>query len=304
MGQGTVSALRQIVAEELGIEPEKVRVSPLRPTNLVPYTWQTVGSRGLYSDGQALMRALDDLKSQIRKVAAQIFKVFEDEIEIKDGKAYVKGKPWDSVTLAEIALGYMFPDGETIHGPLIGRGSHVPVQTTFLDPETGAGEPKPFITFGAGAVEVEVDLLNMQVKVIRAATVYDTPVINPGLAYGQVYGGLIMGMGLALTEQLVFDDHGRLLNPNLTDYKVFRAGDIPKEIKAEFLGVGQRNAPYGAKGIGELTMLAWPAAIINAIYDAIGVRVKETPVTPDKLLKEIKEQKPELLEEVRKQLLG
>ena len=304
MGQGTVSALRQIVAEELGIEPEKVRVSPLRPTNLVPYTWQTVGSRGLYSDGQALMRALDDLKSQIRKVAAQIFKVFEDEIEIKDGKAYVKGKPWDSVTLAEIALGYMFPDGETIHGPLIGRGSHVPVQTTFLDPETGAGEPKPFITFGAGAVEVEVDLLNMQVKVIKAATVYDTPVINPGLAYGQVYGGLVMGMGLALTEQLVFDDHGRLLNPNLTDYKVFRAGDIPKEIKAEFLGVGQRNAPYGAKGIGELTMLAWPAAIINAIYDAIGVRVKETPVTPDKLLKEIKEQKPELLEEVRKQLLG
>ena len=113
-----------------------------------------------------------------------------------------------------------------------------------------------------------------------------------------------MGMGLALTEQLVFDDHGRLLNPNLTDYKVLRAGDIPKEIEVDFLGVGQRNAPYGAKGIGELTMLAWPAAIINAIYDAIGVRIKELPATPDRLLKEIKEQKPELLEEVRKQLLG
>lgn len=304
MGQGTISALRQIVAEELGIPPDKVNVSSLRSTNMVAYTWQTVGSRGLFSEGQAVLRALADLKTQIKKIGAQVFRVFEDEVEITDGKVCVKGKPWECLSLAEIALGYTFPNGNAIHGPLIGRGSHVPSQTNFLDPETGKGEPKPFMTFGAGGVEVEIDLLTMRVRVVKAYTVLDTPVINPGLALGQAYGGAVMGISIALNEELKMAEDGRLLNPNLTDYKIARAGDIPEVMHAEFLGVGQKNAPYGAKGVGELTMLAWPAAIANAIYNAIGVRVKELPITPDKLLQAIKEQRPELLEKLRKELMG
>ncbi len=304
MGQGTITALAQIVAEELGIPVEKVRVSPVRSTDAVPYTWQTVGSRGLYSEGQALLRALNDLKKQMRSIASRVFNVFEDEIEIKDGKACVKGKPWNCIKLEEMALGYTFPNGSTIHGPLIGRGSHVPSQTTYLDPETGKGEPKPFMTFGAGAVEVEVDLLNMKVRVIKASLVLDTPVINPGLALGQAYGGIVMGVSITLGEKLEFTEDGKLVNPNLTDYKVSRAGDIPDEMIVDFLGVGQRNAPYGAKGIGELTMIAWPAAIANAIYDAIGVRITELPITPDKLLKAIKEQRPELLKLLDEHIMG
>jgi len=304
MGQGTVTALAQIVAEELGIPVEKVHVSPIRSTDSVAYTWQTVGSRGLYSEGQALLRALADLKDQMREVAAQVFHVFKDEVEIREGRACVEGKPWQCISLEEMALGYTLPDGSAIHGPLIGRGSHVPSQTTYLDPETGKGEPKPFMTFGTGVVEVEVDLLTMKVRVVRTALVLDTPVINPGLALGQVYGGTVMGISIALGEELKFSEDGRLLNPNLTDYKVFRAEDIPEEMLADFLGVGQRNAPYGAKGIGELTMIPWPAAIANAIYDAIGVRITKLPITPDRLLEEVRRQRPDLLERLERWVLG
>ena len=113
-----------------------------------------------------------------------------------------------------------------------------------------------------------------------------------------------MGISIALNEALVFDDRGRLLNPNLTDYKVSRIGDIPKEMKVVFLGVGQKDAPFGAKGIGELTMIPWPAAIANAVYNAIRVRIRELPLNRDRLLTEVKKQRPELIEELRRYLIG
>ncbi len=302
MGQGTITALAQIVAEELGIPMEKIRVAPERRTDMVPYTWQTVGSRGLFSEGQALLRALEDLKSQIKKVAAQVFRVFEDQIEIRDGKACVVGEPWECISLAEMALGYMYPNGNTIGGPLIGRGSHVPVRTSIPDPETGKSVPAPFYTFGAGAVEVEVDLLTGRVKVLKAVMVLDTPAINPMLVAGQVYGGTVMGINIALLEELKFDKNGRLMNPNFTDYKLARAADIPEEMVFKCLGVGQKDAPYGAKGVGELTMLPWPAAIANAIANAIGVEIFELPMKPDKIIEEVKKQRPELLEKIKEAL--
>ncbi len=299
IGQGTITALAQIVAEELGVPVEKVRVAPIRSTDMVAYTWQTVGSRGLFSEGQALLRALDDLREQIREVASKALRVNKELIVVRDGKACIEGEPWKCVSLEEIALGYTFPDGTAVGGPLIGHGSYVPAGNTYLDPETGAGKPAPFYTFGAGAVEVEIDLLTMEVRVLRAVIVYDTPVINPGLALGQSYGGIVMGVSIALSEKLVFDSKGRLLNNSFTDYKIARAGDTPEEMIVEFLGVGQGDAPYGAKGIGELSMEPWPAAIANAIYNAIGVRIRELPINHDTLLKTIREQRPDLLKRLR-----
>ncbi|HWQ17344.1 MAG TPA: xanthine dehydrogenase family protein molybdopterin-binding subunit [Sulfolobales archaeon] len=303
-GQGTIVALAQIVAEELGIPVEKVRISPHRSTDLVPYTWQTVGSRGLYSDGQALVRALQDLKDQVKEVAARAFNVFKDEVEIRDGKACVAGKHSECIPLERLALGYTFPSGETIHGPIIGRGSHVPSGTSYLDPETGKGNPKPFVTFVAGGVEVEIDLVTMQVRVLRAVLVTDARIINPGLAEGQAYGGILMGIGLALKETISFDEIGALRNPSFLEYRLPRVEDMPVEMVFESLNVPQRSAPYGAKGIGELTALPWQAAIANAIYRAIGVRVKEYPITPERLLKAVKEQRPDILTELRKIMVG
>ena len=113
-----------------------------------------------------------------------------------------------------------------------------------------------------------------------------------------------MGISIALNEETKFDNKGRLLNPNLTDYKIARVKDIPDEIINEFLGIGQKDAPFGAKGIGELTMLAWPAAIANALREALGIRITELPVTADRLLEIIKKHRPDLIEKLRKSLLG
>ncbi len=313
MGQGTTTGLVQIVAEELGIPPEKIRVAPIRSTDMVPYTWQTVGSRGLFTDGQALVNALNDLKRKIRAVASKIFNVEEYEIEIGDGKACVKGEPEKCVELKDLALGYMQPTGITIGGPLIGAGAHVPERNVLTHPETGQileeGHLAPFYTFGAGAVEIEINLLTGDIRVLKVVSVFDTPALNPGLAEGQVIGGAVMGINIALREKLLFDvkgeykglfPEGMLLNPCLSNYIVSRAADVPKDFKIKFLGVGQSDAPYGAKGIGELAMLAWPAAIANAVYNALKIRITELPLSPDKIIDEIKKKRPELLEEAEK----
>ena len=315
MGQGTITALAQIVAEELGVPMEKVRVSPARSTDMVAYTWQTVGSRGLFSDGQAVLRAVEDIKDQAREVASTVFGVHKSLIEVGEGKACVKGEPWHCISLAEMALGYMLPNGKTVGGPLIGRGSYVPAENVLTDPETGQvydeGHLAPFYTFGAGAVEIELNLLTGEVKVLKVASVFDTPALNPGLAEGQVIGGAVMGINIALREEIKYDVEGRykgifptgmLLNPCLSGYIVARAGDIPMEFRYKFLGVKQEDAPYGAKGIGELVMIPWPAAIANAVYNAIGVRIRELPLSPDRVIAEIKKHRPELLEEAEKHL--
>jgi CO/xanthine dehydrogenase Mo-binding subunit len=315
MGQGTITALTQIVAEELGIPPEMIRISPHRSTDMVPYTWQTVGSRGLFSEGMSVIMACEDVIEQVKEVASITFDVNKNMVEYSDGKACVKGEPWHCITLKEAALGYMNPKGITVGGPLIGRGYYVPPRNVLTDPETGQvleeGHLAPFYTFGAGGVEIEINLLTGEIKVLKAVSVYDTPEVNPGLAEGQVIGGTVMGLNIAMRERLIYDEEGKykdvfpegmLLNPCLTGYLLARAGDIPEKMEYKFLGVKQKDAPFGAKGIAELTMIPWPAALANAIYNAIGVRITELPITPDKLIEEIRKQRPELLEQAEKYL--
>ena len=283
---------------------------------MVAYTWQTVGSRGLFSESMALLMACDDLKNQIREVASNALNVNKEQIELRDGKACVVGEPWSCIPLEKLAIGYINESGATVGGPLIGRGYYVPPRNVLTDPETGQvveeGHLAPFYTFGAGGVELELNLLTGEIKIIKAATVLDTPEVNPGLAEGQVVGGAVMGINIALREEIKYDverkfkgiyPDGMLLNPCLTGYIVARAGDIPEKFEWKFLGVKQRDAPYGAKGIAELTMIPWPAAIANAIYNATGIKLTELPMTPERIIEEIKKQKPELLKEAEKYLL-
>lgn len=308
MGQGTITALTQVVAEELGIDPEKIRISPHRQTDMVPYTWQTVGSRGLFSESMSLLDACRDLKEQIKEVASIALAVNKDMIEVREGKACVIGESWHCIPIEKLAMGYMNEKGITVGGPLIGRGHYVPPRNVLTDPETGQimeeGHLAPFYTFGAGGVEIEINLLTGEIKVIKAAMVLDTPQVNPGLAEGQVIGGAVMGINIALREEIKYDvdrkfkgiyPDGMLLNPCLTGYMVARAGDIPEKFEWKFLGVKQKDAPYGAKGIAELTMIPWPAAIANAVYNALGIRMTEFPLSPERVVAEIKKQKPELL---------
>ncbi len=300
-GQGTVTGLAMMVAEAFGIPLEKVHVKPLRSTDASPYTWQTVGSRGLFTDGLALLEAIEDAKRKIKKIASQALKVDEDHLEIADGKVYVVGKPWISIPLEKIVMGYQFPDGTSVGGPVIGVGRHIAGLTTYLDPETGQGNPTIFYTFGGTGVEVEINILTGEIKVLKAVQVYDIgKAINPLLLEGQAIGGFVMGMSRALYERIIFDEFGSVANPNFSFYYVARAKDAPDNYLIEFVETPQMDGPLGSRGVGENVMISVPVAIANAIYRATGVSIKELPITPERLVKAIREQRPDLFEQAFK----
>ena len=296
IGQGTLTSIAQMVAEEFGVPIDKVKVNTIKNTSESAYTWQTVGSRSLFYDGNAVLAAVNDAKEQIRKIVSQIFDVSPSDIEIKEGKAFARGDPSRYVELKDIAMGYTLPNGNTIGGPILGRGYFVKSELTFLNSE-GQGVPFPFVTFGAHAVEVEVDVLTGRIYVTKYVGVFDIgKAINPRLLEGQIIGGAIMGISYALYESLKFDENGVLVNPNLIDYKVIRSDEIPKEIMAVTLENPQSDGPMGVRGVGENTMLGVAAAIGNAVYNAIGINLYELPMTPERVWRAIKEQRPELLE--------
>ncbi|MHA2224492.1 MAG: xanthine dehydrogenase family protein molybdopterin-binding subunit [Candidatus Hodarchaeales archaeon] len=303
MGQGTITSLAQIAAEELGLPIEKVKIKGERNTDSDAYTWQTVGSRSLFMDGNAVQEACFDAKSQIFKIASQVFHVPPRDLILENELIFPKGEPWRHLSLTELVLGYMYPTGESIGGPIIGRGTYI-ARMTMLDSETGAGQPAIFETFGAHGVNIEVNVLTGEITLNRLVAAFDIgKAINPQLVESQVIGGSVMALSIALNEQLQYNNDGVLLNPNLVDYVIARSGDIPEEFVSYLIENPQEDGPYGARGIGELTMLGVPAAIGNAIYDAIGVQLYDLPLTPEKVWSEIQRQRPELLNSLKQKIL-
>ncbi|MGA8855610.1 MAG: xanthine dehydrogenase family protein molybdopterin-binding subunit [Candidatus Bathyarchaeia archaeon] len=302
-GQGTPTGLCQLVADELGIPFDKVHVGLVRSTDTSAYTWQTVGSRGLFTDGAALIDAAKDAKDQIREVAAQVLKVRPEELEIADERVFVSGVPWHGLQLSEVVFGYTYPDGRSIGGPIIGRGKFMSALTTYLDPDTGQGVPTIFHTFGGTGVEVEVDVLTGDIEIIKASQAYDVgKAINPLLLKGQIDGGFIMGQSVALHEEILFDEQGWVLNPNLSNYKILRAKEVPSEIDGILIETPQKDGPHGARGIGELVMIGVAPAIANAVFHAIGVQITKLPMSPENVWRAIQQQRPELIEEAKNRL--
>ena len=302
-GQGTPTGLCQLVAEELGIPFDKVHVGLVRSTDVSAYTWQTVGSRGLFTDGAALMDAVKDAKDQIREVAAQVLKVRPEELEIADERVSLRGVPWHGLQLSEVVFGYTYPDGRSIGGPIIGRGKFMSALTTYLDPDTGQGVPTIFHTFGGTGVEIEVDVLTGVIEIIKASQAYDVgKAVNPLLLKGQIDGGFIMGQSVALYEEVLFDEQGWVLNPNLSNYKILRAKEAPTEIDGILIETPQNDGPHGARGIGELVMIGVAPAIANAIFHAIGVQITKLPMSPENVWRAIQQQRPELIEEAKNRL--
>ena len=182
----------------------------------------------------------------------------------------------------------MKPTGEGIHGPIIGRGSFIPSNMTNLDPETGQGNPGMFWTFGASAVELEVDPETGEITILQLATALDAgKAINPQQCKIQVHGGTVMGLGTALYEEVQLKD-GRILNPNFTDYKIPTIENTPY-MKGFVLETPDKGGPYGARGIGEQPMIAVGPAIANALADALGIEMNTFPMTPERVLKAIQE---------------
>jgi CO/xanthine dehydrogenase Mo-binding subunit len=250
-------------------------------------------------EGRAVIEAARDAREQILDMAAQALRVPKRDLTLENELVFPKGQPEKGIPLAQFAMGYTYPNGTAIGGPVMGRGSYVPRGLTYLDPQTGQGLPALVWTFGAQAVKVEVDVETGEVRTLKVASAFDIgKAINPLLVRGQAYGGMLQSLSIGLLEGYVYNPEGLMLNSNLTDYKIARASDMPEEHVVTLIENPQSDGPYGARGIGELTMLSIPAALAGAISKAIGVQMFNLPMTPERVWTAIKQQKPELLAQV------
>ncbi|MDD5091285.1 MAG: xanthine dehydrogenase family protein molybdopterin-binding subunit [Candidatus Wallbacteria bacterium] len=284
IGQGVMTAMAQICAETLEIPLEKVTVVGLPDTDYSPYEWQTVASRLTFSCGNAVKKAAEDAICQMKIISAGIFKVRADDVVYKNGVFSHKNK---SIELVQICMGYQFTDGHTVGGAIVGRGHFTAEGCINCDPDTGYS-PKPVAnwTFGAQGVDLSVCPETGRITIHKVSCTYDVgKVINPLTIEGQAYGGIVQGMGAGIMEQLIVDEQtGMVKNPSLVDYKIPTALDMPEEMTASFVETAQLDGPFGARGVGEHTMIPTPAAIANAVYHATGVRIMDLPVTPEKIL--------------------
>lgn len=284
IGQGSDTVMTQIAAEILSIDPEKITIRT-GDTDHTPYEWQTVASRITYSAGKAVLKAAEDVKAQLVELAQVKLGIYKRDLELKDGYVVSKIYPDKKILIADLALGLNFEDGSAVHGPIIGRGAFIPPNIRNSDKATGLGShPVAFWTYGAQAVEIEVNMDTGHIKVLKVASCFDVgKVINPQLLEGQVEGAIVQGIGTALFEELILKD-GKVMNPSFMDYKIPTADDMPEMI-IKFVENPEETGPFGARGVGEPAMVPSAPAIANAFYDATGVRLKTMPMTPERVLR-------------------
>ena len=282
IGQGSDTIMAQIVAEELGIPLENVKVT-CRDTDVTPVSMGTWGTRVTFIGGNAAKIAAAEARHKLFLVASKMLEVNENDLAARDGKIYVKNSPNPVLTVAQLAFESIVKKGQTITS----KATYFPPNTSPPDLKTGYGNYCPTYAFGAHVAEVEVDVETGKVKVLHVWAVHDIGrALNPLLLEGQVEGGVAMGIGYALLEKLLWKD-GFTLNPSFCTYKVVNAPEMPP-IQTGFIETIDPHGPFGAKGVGEPTTIPTAPAIANAIAHAIGVRIKDLPITPDKILLALK----------------
>lgn len=290
IGQGSDTVLTQIAAETLSIHPDKITIKT-GDTDNSPYEWQTVASRITYCAGNAVVKACEDAKEQLFKLASIKLGILERDLKVEDGYIVSKVYQDKKVPMAELSLGLTMSDGSGIHGPIIGRGAFIPENNMNFDFETGLGEkPVVFWTYGAQGVDIELDTDTGRITVLKVSTSFDVgKVINPILLEGQLEGAVLQSLGTALFEELIFED-GKPMNNSFVDYKIPTAEDMPEivVIPVENYEIG---GPYGARGVAEPAMIPTAPAIANAIFRMTGVRITTMPLTPERVLKALQESK-------------
>jgi nicotinate dehydrogenase medium molybdopterin subunit len=247
-------------------------------TDTTPLDTGAIASRTTYVTGNAARLAAAKAKEILFEVAAPLLGVKPHQLEARDYKIQVKGFPQRNVHIGDVADRARGVNGQ----PPLGSASFNPA-TVALDPETGQGVPFATYVYATQIAEVDVDDETGEVEVLRIVASHDcgTP-INPMLVEGQVEGGISMGVGFALQEEMLFDSQGRLINPNLTNYIMPTSLDMPK-VEVDIVDSFDPTGPFGAKGVGEPTCVATAAAILNAIHDAVGVRITSLPATAEKV---------------------
>ena len=289
LGQGSRTVVAQIAAEELGISPSDITVHS-GDTETTPIDPGTFSSRVTFYAGNATLLAARDIKSQLAQIAAELMEANAEDIVFKDAKVFVQGNPdrfmhFKDLTREAEALG---------HGRLIvGKGNWAPTNTQFPDKKTRYGNVSGGYSFACQVAEVEVDPETGQVTLVNVTIGDDCGrVLNILGVEGQAEGSAVMGFGHALMENIIFGDNGQIMNPSFLEYKIPMAKDVC-DIKLVEVGVPDPVGPYGAKEIGEGLLISSVPAIINAIYDAVGVRITELPVTPEKILEGLRNKNTE-----------
>jgi CO/xanthine dehydrogenase Mo-binding subunit len=293
LGQGSTTALAQIVAERLGFRLDQVFVKVEKDTDSDPYDWQTVASKGLMMSGNACILACKDLLAKGYRVASNVLKACEDDLSHDDEAVYVRHHRENRIAWSKIAIGYAYPDGMGIGGPLIGIGSYIAQGLSNLDKETGQGKPALDWTFGAHGIICEVNPVTGEYAVRKIASAFDVgKVVNPQLIRGQIVGGMLQGLGTAMCEGYIYDEAGHLLNPSFTDNKIPTAKDLPFEVEAIAVENAQIDGPYGARGVAEHPMISVAPALGNAIFQAVGADLSHMPIRAEDVWRAMENRTP------------
>lgn len=276
MGQGLTNGLAQVCADHLGAHPDQITVVT-GDTSSCPYTgYGTGASRSASVGGTAVMKACAELCAKVRRIAAHMLEAAAEDIVVRDGEAWVAGVPTKRVSFRDIGrAAYIraleLPDGEDPGLEAIG----------VFDP------PQMAWPYGVNCVAVEVDPETGEVRFLDYAYVHDSgTVLNPMIVEGQIHGGVAQGIGAALFEELRYDDDGQPLFGSFMDYVLPTAVEVPR-LRVEHQVTPSPLIPGGTKGVGEAGAIGSPAAVVAAIEDALsplGVRINQTPVTPERIV--------------------
>ena len=310
MGQGLHSALSLTVAESLGVPPEKVTVNQT-DTSTCPWDVGTHASRGAFISCNAALLATEKIKKKIFARAETLFPrevernlerfrrantgyeppdfdvdgaAKADRFELRDGFLYLQGappEPWLRVELDRMLRAMHFSGKQ---GEMLTAEAFYEPNSELPDWKTGKGNLSAAYAYGVQGAEVEVDEETGEVKILRMVAIHDVgKVLNRQTLSGQIYGALAQGVGYALYEELLSNE-GRILNPNFTDYKIPTIHEMGFPIEIDFVETDDPEGPFGAKGVGEPGLVPTAPAIANAIYDAVGIRIRDLPITPEKVL--------------------
>ena len=276
LGGGQAASLAQLAAEVLGVSPDRIAVH-IGDSALTPLAGGTFATRQLYMSGNAVVKAAGELRAMMIPVAASLLEAAEPDVQFADNHAGVIGAPERTIALARVVAECARRGIPT--SLLSGfQGEHAAP----IDLETGQGRTFPDYTFGCHAVEVEVDAETGTVRVLKLAACHDVGrAINPQSVEGQIQGGAVMGAGQALMEEVALEA-GINLTTLFAGYLIPTAMDMP-DVRALVVESGEGKGPFNARGIGEPPTGPPPAAVAAAIQDAVGVRLIELPMTPERV---------------------
>ena len=271
MGQGVTTILAQIAAEELGLTIDRISVI-LGDTRATPKAGPTVASRLTYCCGNALIQATRKIRAVLLKEASGLLEAPEEILALKDNRIYIKESPENDKAIQELT--------EICYD----KGLNLKGESWFTTDHAGLGH-----TFTTVVADVEVDMETGEVEVLKFITAHDIgKAINPQMVEGQLIGGEVQGLGYALMEDLITRE-GVTLTPNLLEYHIPTVYDLPRELQTILVEEAYPTGPYGAKGVGEFGLDTVAPAILNAVYDATGIKFTRFPLTPHEVWETILE---------------